>query len=481
MDSGDQSQDADNAAVEQVEKAATKPPSRAKKKQVRERITDLLAGCSYTKEADLTSLLTDYKPKAAHGFLIHRGWLWIAYHAQDQQTRTYFLGKARKLAKDFNKNKKLIAEIEEGLIETLVKISTLPRLTLLPDSENITKGSYLQFHIQQLLQRASRGEKDQINFDAIVDILSTPYHQPLVYETVSIFIVYGLYNELKQILGRVLSTGKMKKDIPKYNHHYINVLIYFIRLNINLEKESIDQYLIQLEEFYSENARLIADDYRLDAILVLIHNLLGNCLETREVKSGESLMVNACNFMNPFNREYFPKMALLLLEDAIKKTYICADIFLEYIRCKLLLDINYSIEESELLKDPYINDYFFLTHPHIGFSWVFLSYESVIYINDFKLLVKLAEKIKDYIIKYENAYNKRELFKYDRNDFQTALGNPQNFLDLRQMLFSDNACCSSTASPVIKSLTYRNSAVPSMFDFLDESKTQTDTPAQFLY
>lgn len=408
-------------------------------------IQALLEGGAYQKEELLLAELESYQfyGSGTMNLVIHNAWIWLAFNAPSQRLRIVYLEYAKAINEsshflDFNKSQVDSAEnfiaSYYGLPDAIPVL--LPSETRHPPSHNFD----LQLHISKLLRAYHRNEDLNPYCEQILDILvNMPIRSKagIISDIVSLFVVFKLYQSLEKILMRL---SMFQFDLRVNTH----ILIFLIELKVNLSKENTLFYIEELEEFAKVHAGGESSNIKLDSFITLLKNIAhGTFLEVDDLKSGESLLVNACNLMNPFNPKFSPKDALPLLEEGLTRTNQCGDITLEYIRCKLLLNKNYSFVEDGQITDLYIQ-YFTKIPSQYGWSWRHLSAQPNDYGNHIVSLEHLFQKIKSNIETYQEAYdnpfNKKSnvLERYNVQDFYTAFGDPRNYLALRNSLYQDN-------------------------------------------
>ncbi|MFA6303170.1 MAG: hypothetical protein WC627_08575 [Legionella sp.] len=402
-------------------------------------------------------------------FLLYQNWLWLAINEPNETLVTYYLNSYAHIYTYLVKpsishnsdNFYARAQIEENLVYALLK-RPKPHTEITFNPKQFNHISKLHFAIQEFLKKAHSKTLTEQDYKKIIDHILTPKNTNSAFEIFSTnahFITQKLHHELYLILENCFerlseetneySASKIfsGQTIDKVQHWLIPITKWLVRIGIILDKERsiLDTYIEKAEEILSRTyqyevtkrnketsinkMRLLKDtDTSLDTLAVQVENNFNpySFMQAQNSLSGEEDVHNACILMNPFNPEFAPKKALEILKSAMEKTEQCGDIYLEYIRCNLLLNPNYRSQDD---KDLIVK--FERGAEHYGFLWFCFAKTVYGYNNDSQLLKNLETLIHHFVLKFTQAYqhpNDYSVLKhYSVHEFQTALGSPLNF------------------------------------------------------
>lgn len=406
-------------------------------------------------------------------FELYQNWLWLAATELDEKRVSYYLNKYKQIyaimAKKDSANSAAEndehffprAQIEENLVYAVLK-RPAPHASIIANTRYFSNTSNFHLYIQAFLHNAANNQVTKSDYRNLMDILlgiKGVSGAKLISHTASFFITCGLHDELYTFLENMFTLLENIKEISpsencdiawiKNQRKFLTPITQWLvslGLIFNKERRVIEEYIerskrILYTQYLCKSKdndsqmhvleMIKNDDTRIDNLCVLVdHNF--NPYGFREAlksKSGENMLLNARNLMNPHNPKFSPRDALDLLKCAMNNTYQYGDIYLEYIRCNLLLDFNYSYQQDEMIKE-----YFFKCSDHIGFLWNYFAKCPGAYTNDLALLMALERYIKNHVFKlleaYEHPTDGEILIKYPIHLFQTALGMPQDFLNI---------------------------------------------------
>jgi hypothetical protein len=354
---------------------------------------------------------------------IHETWLWLAACADTPAQRDQYLAYYRAYMPRIPLEKHtyflLSAKITENFVTHVLLGKEKPHpYIVLPDAKKLlTKSVSLYFYVQIFIEAHQKNE-DTRNAACALAIFLASYEKYMS----DIFPIFYKNNLIEAFYG------VLEQALPKAKHP-IYLLKVLIELGMILNKD-ISQYVHMAK---SE----ALDSMQMKTLLRVCENTLhlenfqyesGLKQEKNYEKTGECLLFDAVGYMNPYNKQYEPEKALPLLMSALDRTPQLGDIFIEYIRCQLLLDPTYQVDKESLINDPVINQFFFKIENHMGLCWNTFLQHTADFNHQINTLVVLAQQVQAQLIKYNDAYQGKNLNLYKPSDFQTALGSPTKFL-----------------------------------------------------
>lgn len=397
---------------------------------------------------------------------LYQNWLWMAVAGNNP----YYLSCFRKLPAHLDSipslcdgEANLKAKIDENLVCAFLK-QPQPHKSIRIQADKTSNYTTLHYLLQEFSRKRNAGLIEAADYLPFSTFLLKPFSsvkREVIYLISSYFINQKAHDELYVFLsslhtalfrvqfdrqyqdgsGNQTVDFKWQKELMRIASPLTKALI---RLGLVLGKPQsvLEEFVRNVQESNKRGYLYIGDekalgakrlnkcDARMTLLLAMINNVY-NPLDFKAVESnqdGEVSLHNAVLLMNPYNPEYSPSKALMQLMTAIHQLPELGDSYMEYLRCRVIMDKNYSSE-----KDPFIVNKFLSANEHYGFYWTFYAKQVGDLSTDLDCFRRLESHVRRNVELLRPAYDTQGkdpevLKKYPVKCFLTAFGSPDYFV-----------------------------------------------------